>query len=87
MRGKYFNNKQIHNVGNRRDADKLIASAYKGFLLLGLMVLRDEFGFGTKRMERFIDRMHDLMDSYNKGYINTDDLNKTIHEETGIKVL
>lgn len=56
-------------------------------MLLGLMALRDEFGFSTKRMQRFIDKMHDVLESYNKGYINIDDLSQTIFEETGIKVM
>lgn len=89
MQGKYFNNKQIQKpaLQNRRDSDKLIASAYKAFMLLGLMALRDEFDFGTVRLQRYIDKMHDLLDSYNKGLISIDDLNKTIEEETGIKVM
>lgn len=86
---KYFNNKYGTNprVQNRRDADKLIVASYQVFMLLGLMALRDEFGFGGGRMQRFIDKMLDLLDSYNKGYINTDDLKKTIYEETGIEVV
>jgi hypothetical protein len=89
MQGKYFNNKKIvnHTVQNRRDADKLINSAYKAFMLLGLMALRDEFKFGPERMQRYVDKMHDLLDSYNKGYISIEDLNQTIYEELGIKVM
>lgn len=84
----YFPNKKVMNpaVRNRRDADKLIDASYKVFLLLGLMSLRDEFGFGAKRMERFMDKMSDLLDSYNKGYLNAKDLSNTIKEETGIDV-
>lgn len=84
----YFPKKKFMNpaVRNRRDADKLIDASYKVFLLLGLMSLRDEFGFGTKRMEKFMDKMSDLLDSYNKGYLNAKDLSNTIKEETGIDV-
>lgn len=86
---KYFNNKQIikPQVRNRRDADNLINSAYKTFMILGLTALHDEFGYGTKRLERFTDKVHDLLDSYNKGYISPDDLNQVLKEETGISVL
>jgi hypothetical protein len=89
MQGKYFNNKKIVNpaVKNRREADNLINSAYKAFMLLGLMALRDEFKFGSERMKRYVDKMHDLLDSYNKGYISIEDLNQTIYEEIGIKVM
>ena len=57
----YFNNKKAQipsrKVQNRRDADKLVTSAYKVMNLLALSVMREEFGFGTKRMERFVDGM------------------------------
>lgn len=89
MRGTYFNNKQIQKprIQNRREADALINSAYKAFMLLGLMALRDEFRFSTVRMQRYIDKMHDVLESYNNGYIDINDLNQTIYDETGIKVI
>lgn len=85
---KYYNNKKVLNpvVRNRRDADKLISASFSAFLLLGCMALRDEFDFGKVRMERFVDKMHDLLDSYNRGYISVRDLHDTIKEETGIDV-
>lgn len=85
---KFYNNKKITNpvVKNRREADRLIHSAYRTFMLLGLMALRDEFDFGGKRLGKFVDRMHSLLDSYNQGYISTDDLHDTILAETGIEV-
>ena len=85
---KFYSNKKIMNpvVKNRREADQLISGAYKAFMLLGLMALRDEFDFGGKRLSRFVDRMHDLLDSYNQGYISIRDLHDTILDETGINV-
>ena len=85
---KYYNNKKVSNpiVRNRREADQLINGAYKAFMLLGLMALRDEFDFGKVRMERFVDKMHDLLDSYNRGYISVLDLHDTIKEETGLDI-
>ena len=50
------------------------------------MALRDEFDFGKVRMARFVDKMHDVLDSYNRGYISVRDLHDTIKEETGIDV-
>lgn len=85
---KYYNNKKVSNpvVRNRRDADKLISASFSAFLLLGCMALRDEFDFGKVRMARFVDKMNDLLDSYNRGYISVRDLHDTIKEETGIDV-
>lgn len=45
------------------------------------------YGFGTKRLEDYIDHVADKLDSYNKGYLNLDDIEKTLEEETGIKVI
>ena len=87
-RSKYFNTKpQKPQVRNRRDADKLIVSAHKLAALLYLTVLHDKYGFGTKRLENVLYHVNDLLDSYNKGYISVEDLNETLHDETGLKVL
>ena len=85
---KFYSNKKIMNpvVKKRREEDRLISGAYRTFMLLGLMALRDEFDFGGKRLSRFVDRMHDLLDSYNLGYISITDLHDTILNETGIDV-
>lgn len=90
MNSKYFNNRkapmQQRRVKNRRDADKLIHSSYTAFLLLGIMALRNKFDFGSARIERWIDEINDLRDSYEKGYISVQNLQKTIKEETGIEI-
>lgn len=90
MKSKYFNNKktmsQAYRVRNRRDADKLISGAYEVFLLFGIMALRNKFEFGNARIERWIDEVNDLWDSYNKGFISLEDLKKTIKEETGVTI-
>ena len=83
---KFYNNKQIRPIRNRRDADQLISASFRAFLLLGAMALRDEFGYGNARMSRWIWKMSDLMDSYKRGYISVQDLHDTILEETGIDV-
>lgn len=85
---KYQKKKFINNTrANKRDADILISAAYRAFLLMGIMALRDEFGFGTSRLQRFIDKVDDMFDSYNRDYISLKDLTETIENETGIKVL
>lgn len=86
---RYFNNKKVQKqlVKNRRYADKLIESSHKAAMVLTLTVLHDKFGFGAKRLEKFTQCYHDLLDSYNDGYFKTEDLNNVLHEETGIKIL
>lgn len=84
---KYFNNNRQRFVANRRDADKLIESSYKANMILALTVLHDKFGFGKKRIDRFLDEYKELLDSYERGYISADDLNMVLHEEVGVKIL
>lgn len=90
MNSKYFNNRKVpmqqRRVKNRRDADKLIHSSYTAFLLLGIMALRNKFDFGSARIDRWIDEINDLRESYEKGYISVQDLQQTIKEETGIDI-
>lgn len=89
---KYFNNSKAQirsyqpKLKNRREADSLINGAYQTFMLLGLWALRDEFDFGKGRLQRYIDKVNDLLDSYNKGYVSIDDLYDTFEKETGINV-
>lgn len=85
---KYFNNPKIvkPQVKNRRDADKLITNTNRLDMLLTYTVLHFKFGFGKKRLDRFLYYYNDLLDSYNKKYITIEDLNKDLEENTGIKV-
>ena len=70
----------------KRNKQKLIDATFQANMILTLTVLRDGFDFGTVRLERFIDKYQDLLDSCNKGYISVDDLTETLYEETGIRV-
>ena len=51
---------------------------------LSEMVLRDKFGFGTMRMNRFKDYINELADSIEKDYLTVNDVISTIRDETGI---
>ena len=54
--------------------------------LIPLMVLRDKFGFGKVRLERYLEHLNDTIDSFNKGYIDLVDVAKTLEEEVDIKI-
>lgn len=66
--------------------DELIEASYRVFMTLGLTVLHDKYGYGEARLKRFIAGITDLMDSYQKGYINIQDLEETLKAETGMAV-
>lgn len=62
----------------------------KAFLMMmgfPLLTLRDKFGFGKERLNRFMDKMMDLYEAYEMDYVDLDDLNNTIMEETGVTLL
>lgn len=49
-----------------------------------VLVLHDKFGFGKKRLEKFVGEVADTFDSLNEGYINFEDIKATIYDELGI---
>mgnify|MGYP001267548829 CR=1 FL=1 len=67
----------------QKDAADFAMQLTIGFSLLAL---RDEFGFGGKRMDRFIDKVKELVDYYSEDYFSLEDMVKIVEEETGIKV-
>ena len=59
----------------------------KAFMILCLSVLNKEFGFGGKRVERFVDAFGDLLQEFNRGNVNLDKLNEEVFMKTGVRVL
>ena len=62
----------------------------KAFLMMmgfPLLTLRDKFGFGKERLNRFMDKMMDLYEAYEMDYVDLDDLNDTIMKETGVTLI
>lgn len=57
-------------------------------LTLGLpvMYMRDKEGWGKVRLDRMIDGLLSLMDSYEKGYISLDDVRTALWEEVGVRI-
>ena len=52
-----------------------------------LLTLRDKFGFGKERLNRFMDKMLDLYEAYEMDYVDLEDLDRTIMEETGVTLI
>lgn len=51
-----------------------------------LLVLRDEFGFGKKRLERFMDKAVEMLVDVSDERLDYQDMIETIEEETGYKI-
>ena len=54
-------------------------------MAMSVMVLRDEFGFGKKRIEQFIDRFS-LKANCLGEYVKWRDIVTQLEEETGVKI-
>ena len=62
----------------------------KAFIMMmgfPLLTLRDKFGFGKERLNRFMDKMMDLYEAYEMDYVDLADIDRTIMEETGVTLL
>lgn len=71
----------------RHKENQLISAAAKANMLIALMVLHDKFGYGKKRLERYMDEFHKQLDAYNSGHIETvQDFEDVLWDECGIKV-
>ena len=54
-----------------RKDNMLIIAAGKANMIISLMVLHDKFGYGEKRLNKFIDEYYTQLDAYNSGYIES----------------
>jgi len=80
---KYSDVQQMKDEATKKAAD----TAFLLMLGLPVLVLRDKWGFGKVRLERFIDQVIDMYEAFNEGYLTLDDIHKVIEEETRIKIL
>ena len=80
--------RQIPLAMNKPDVERFEEYTKKNtiatVLMMAVMTLRDEFGFGTERINRFIDRFNNKTSCLCEGYVYWKDLQDTIYEETGV---
>ena len=70
-------------------ADKAMKVAFELMVSIPVMVIHDKFGQLMKkegREEKFAELCLDLYDSFQKGYVELDELRKCLEEEAGWKV-
>lgn len=82
--------KDIENYiqkGYEKGRKETIERASQLSMTVPIMVLRDEFGFGEKRIDKFIAAYIELYNSISEGYLDLNDIIKTINEETGVKIV
>jgi predicted transcriptional regulator len=55
-------------------------------LTLAVSTLRDEYGFSTERVRRFIERFNLKAACIAEDYVSFEDLQESIHQETGVYI-
>ena len=55
-------------------------------MMMTVVTLRDEFGFGAERIHRFIDRFNTKTKCLVENYVNWEELRDQLAEETGIRI-
>lgn len=68
-------------------AQEAVDKAFVLMLGLPMIVLRDKYGWGKKRLSDFMNHVLEQYDSFNKNFISLDDLWNTIEKETGVKLI
>lgn len=64
--------------------DKIKSKTIQTVLCMATMALRDEFDFGTQRLQRFVERFNLKCECLSQGYIDWDDIITTLSEECGL---
>lgn len=57
--------------------------AFRLFISMAVFALRDEFGFGETRVNRFIDSVNRKINEFNDGCFSIDDMEKLMKLEIG----
>lgn len=71
---------------NKRKQEYSSAAAFSANMLMSLYVLREGFGFGQGRAERFIDGMKDINDKIESGELTIDDIENHLLNTIGVMV-
>ena len=51
-----------------------------------MMVMRDEYGFGEKRLKRLSKEINEMLGDVTKGYLSLDDMKETLFKECNIRM-
>lgn len=87
---KFRNATQIHTMLDKKSLDqatrKIKEMTLDTVTILCVATLRDEFGFGARRCQRFIDRMNLKAECLMDDLVSWKDFIENIEEEMGIKL-
>lgn len=76
---------EINQTQLEESVEKIKMNTIDTVLIMSCMVLRDEFGFGQKRIKQFFDRFNLKTECICDGDVIWDDFIDALREETGIE--
>lgn len=76
---------EINQAQLEESVEKIKMNTIDTVLIMSCMVLRDEFGFGQKRIKQFFDRFNLKTECICDGDVIWDDFIDALREETGIE--
>lgn len=79
--------KEIKRKTVEDTVDRVSREAFQRMMVLSLLVLRDHWGFGEKRIARFMDQLSVLIVDVSEGRLSMDDITATLEEELGIEFM
>lgn len=77
---------QIQNI-KKAAVDEAIEAAWTLMLGLPVMVLSDKNGFTNEELDKFVDDVMALHDSYDKGYLTLADIHFALKDEAGVSII
>lgn len=81
-------NSALARLTQIRKDNMLISAAGKASMIISLMVLHDKFGYGEKRLNKFLDEYQKQLEAYNSGYVESvNDFTTVLKEECGIEIM
>lgn len=86
MAKKHNDNAFKRGLVQQQKSNALITATYKAHLTMALYTLHKDFGFGNKRLEKFIEEFNKTLECYNGDYVSYKDLAELLKDECGIGV-
>lgn len=87
--GKHFDNKNdiLKTVRKQQmDNEMILAASHTAYMRMALLTLIEDFGFGTKRCEKFNDGIFKRLNALDRGELTGTEMSQRILDKTGIYV-
>lgn len=75
----------VQNI-KKQATNEAVDTAFTAMLAIPMLVMRDRYGFGRKRLEKFMDEVFEVYDSFNNDYLTLDDMHKALKDEVGFTI-